>query len=142
MTQPIRQRVLVATLGFGSLAALAILLAPLAGSTSISLAKAFDTSVPFSENVDAQIFFVARMPRTLAGALVGAALAASGVVFQGLLRNPLATPFTLGVSAGAALGAMLAITFGWTLGVVGVSAVPAGAFVGAGVRGGNLFGPA
>ena len=39
-------------------------------------------------------------------------LAAAGVVFQGLLRNPLATPFTLGVSAGAALGAMLAITFG------------------------------
>ena len=61
---------------------------------------------------DAQIFFVARLPRTLAGALVGSMLATAGVVFQGLLRNPLATPFTLGVSAGAALGAMLAITFG------------------------------
>ena len=44
------------------------------------------------------------------GALVGAALAAAGVVFQAMLRNPLATPFTLGVSSGASLGAMLAIT--------------------------------
>ena len=88
------------------------LLAPLVGSTPISLARAFDRSIPFADNVDAQIFFVARLPRVLAGALVGAALAAAGVVFQALLRNPLATPFTLGVSAGASLGAMLAIIFG------------------------------
>ena len=53
------------------------------------------------------------------GAIVGAPLASAGVVFQGLLRNPLATPFTLGVSTGAALGAMLAITFNWTFGVAG-----------------------
>ena len=66
--------------------------------------------MPFAENTDAQIFFVARLPRVLAGALVGSSLAASGVVLQALLRNPLATPFTLGVSAGAALGAMLALT--------------------------------
>ena len=67
--------------------------------------------MPFADNVDAQIFFIARLPRALAGALVDPTLAAAGVVFQALLRNPLATPFTLGVSAGAALGAMLAITF-------------------------------
>ena len=96
------------------MAVAAVTLAPLVGSTSISLRRAFDWSVPFADNVDAQIFFVARLPRTLAGALVGAALASAGVVFQGLLRNPLATPFTLGVSAGAALGAMLAITFDWS----------------------------
>ena len=90
------------------------MLAPLIGSTPIDLRRAFDPSIPFADNVDAQIFFVARLPRTLAGALVGATLASAGVVFQGLLRNPLATPFTLGVSAGAALGAMLAITFDWT----------------------------
>ena len=95
------------------------------------LRRAFDWSIPFADNVDAQIFFVARLPRTLAGALVGAALATAGVVFQGLLRNPLATPFTLGVSSGAALGAMLAITFDWTLGVAGISAVSAAGFVGA-----------
>lgn len=109
----IRHRVIATVAGFGSLAVLAVLLAPLAGSTAISLRRAFDSSVPFADNVDAQIFFVARLPRTLAGALVGSALAAAGVIFQGLLRNPLATPFTLGVSAGAALGAMLAIAFDW-----------------------------
>ena len=86
--------------------------------------------MPFADNVDAQIFFVARLPRTLAGALVGGTLAAAGVVFQGLLRNPLATPFTLGVSSGAALGAMLAITFGWTLGSIGLPAVPVASFAG------------
>jgi iron complex transport system permease protein len=127
----IRRRLAAAAIGFGTLALAAVLLAPLVGSTTISLRRAFDFSQPFADNVDAQIFFVARLPRTLAGALVGAALASSGVVFQGLLRNPLATPFTLGVSAGAALGAMLAITFDWSLGIAGLSAVPAAAFVGA-----------
>jgi iron complex transport system permease protein len=127
----VRRRVVTAVAGFGAMAIAAVTLAPLVGSTSISLARAFDFSTPFADNVDAQIFFVARLPRTLAGALVGAALATAGVVFQGLLRNPLATPFTLGVSAGAALGAMLAITFDWTLGVAWIPAVPAAAFVGA-----------
>ena len=129
----IRRRIAIAMIAFGALALASITLAPLTGSTTISLRRAFDFSIPFADNVDAQIFFVARLPRTLAGAIVGAALAAAGVVFQGLLRNPLATPFTLGVSSGAALGAMLAITFDWTLGIGGISAVPAAAFVGAGV---------
>jgi len=127
----IRGRIAVAVAVFGTIALTTIALAPVVGSTSISLRRAFDFSIPFIDNVDAQIFFVARLPRTLAGALVGAALASAGVVFQGLLRNPLATPFTLGVSAGAALGAMLAITFDWTIGVAGISAVPATAFIGA-----------
>jgi iron complex transport system permease protein len=136
----IRQRVALSVAGFGSLAVLAIVLAPLLGSTAISLRRAFDWAQPFDGNVDAQIFFVARLPRTLAGALVGAALATAGVIFQGLLRNPLATPFTLGVSSGAALGAMLAITFDWTVGFAGVSAVPVAAFVGAGVAVAIVYG--
>jgi iron complex transport system permease protein len=90
----------------------AIVGAPFIGSTPISFSRVFSGAIPFQDNPDAQIFFLARLPRALAAALVGAALAAAGVVFQGLLRNPLATPYTLGVSAGAALGAMLAITFG------------------------------
>jgi iron complex transport system permease protein len=130
MSRSIGRRLVLTIAGFGTLAGMAILLAPLAGSTSISLRRAFDTSVPFGENVDAQIFFIARLPRTLAGALVGATLASAGVVFQGLLRNPLATPFTLGVSAGAALGAMLAITFGWSFAWLGVPAAPAASFIG------------
>ena len=104
--------------------------APLVGSTSISLRRVFDSSIPFADNSDAQIFFVARLPRVLAGALVGSSLAASGVVLQALLRNPLATPFTLGVSAGAALGAMLALTLDLSSGIAGFSAVPIASFAG------------
>jgi len=130
MTPTLGRRLTGTFLGFGLLAAGAILLSPLIGSTHISLRRAFDRSVPFGENVDAQIFFIARLPRTLAGALVGSMLASAGVVFQGLLRNPLATPFTLGVSAGAALGAMLAITFSWSFAWAGVSAAAAASFIG------------
>ena len=124
-------RRLSGTIGvFGLLAAAAIVTAPLVGSTHISLRRAFDRTIPFGDNVDAQIFFIARLPRTLAGGLVGSMLASAGVVFQGLLRNPLATPFTLGVSAGAALGAMLAITFRWSFAWAGIPAAPAASFVG------------
>ena len=126
----IARRIAVTWLLFGSAAVIVCLLAPLVGSTSISLWRVFDSSVPFADNTDAQIFFVARLPRVLAGALVGSSLAASGVVLQALLRNPLATPFTLGVSAGAALGAMLAITFDLPSGIAGFSAVPMASFAG------------
>jgi len=131
--RPIRTRLLTTVTGFGLLLLVTCLVAPLIGSSPISLARVFDRSIPFSENVDAQIFFVARMPRVLAGAVVGAALAAAGVVFQALLRNALATPFTLGVSAGASLGAMLAIVFGATLSAGPLSAVPLASLAGAGI---------
>ena len=127
----IRRRLAVTVLAFGSVALAAMLLAPVAGSTRISLSRVFDRSVPFAENVDAQIFFVARMPRVLAAAVVGATLAAAGVVLQALLRNPLATPFTLGVSAGSALGAILAITFGSGVALGPFSPVPLASFAGA-----------
>ena len=116
--------------GFGLVALAAIVLAPTTGSTPISLRRALDFRIPFADNSDAQIFFIARLPRTLAGAAVGSLLASAGVVFQGLLRNPLATPFTLGISAGAALGAMLAITFNWSLAVFGLPSVPIASFAG------------
>jgi ABC-type Fe3+-siderophore transport system permease subunit len=127
----IHVRLAAILLGYGALAAAACLLAPLVGSTHISLARAFDRSIPFADNVDAQIFFVARMPRVLAGAVVGATLATAGVVMQALLRNPLATPFTLGVSAGAALGAILVITFSTTVSVGVLSPVPLASLAGA-----------
>jgi iron complex transport system permease protein len=130
--RPLRARIGLTLAVFGAIAAGACLLAPLAGSTPISLARVFDRSIPFTENVDAQIFFIARMPRVLAGALVGASLAAAGVVFQALLRNPLATPFTLGVSAGASLGAMLAIVFGAAV-AAPFSTVPLASLAGAAV---------
>jgi iron complex transport system permease protein len=70
-----------------------------------------------------------RLPRILTAALVGGALATSGLVFQGILLNPLADPYTLGVSAGAAFGASLAILL--NLGPFGAHSVPLFAFAGA-----------
>ena len=119
-----RTRLAFTVAGYGAVAVATCLLAPLVGSTPVSLTRAFDRSIPFVDNVDAQIFFIARMPRVLAGAITGATLAAAGVVMQALLRNPLATPFTLGVSAGAALGAILVITFGGGIALGAVSPVP------------------
>src|SRR5512138_1587796 len=129
--RPIRARLALTVAGFGVLAAASCLLAPLVGSTSISLSRVFDRSIPFADNVDAQIFFIARMPRVLAGAVTGAALAAAGVVFQAMLRNPLATPFTLGVSAGASLGAMTAIIVGTTVAAGPIGVVPIASLIGA-----------
>src|SRR5947208_7020383 len=126
----IRKRLAWTIGGFGTLAVVACLLAPLVGSTRIHLSAVFDRSIPYADNLDAQIFFVARLPRVLAAALVGSALALSGVVFQALLRNPLASPDTLGVSAGASLGAMMAITFNFDFSLLGITAVPLASFAG------------
>jgi iron complex transport system permease protein len=114
---PLRRRLPIVLLSFAGMI-VAVLGAPFVGSTSLSFGNVFSPSQPFADNVDAQIFFLARLPRTLAAAMVGGVLAAAGVVFQGLLQNPLASPYTLGVSAGAALGAMIAISFGaaWPIG--------------------------
>jgi iron complex transport system permease protein len=127
----IRTRLAVTIAGYGALAIATCALAPLVGSTQISLARVFDRSIPFADNVDAQIFFVARMPRVMTGAVVGATLASAGVVMQALLRNPLATPFTLGVSAGAALGAILVITFSSAVSLGALSPVPLASLAGA-----------
>ena len=126
----IRARLAWTIAGFGALAVAACVLAPLVGSTRIHLGAVFDRSIPYADNTDAQIFFVARLPRVLAAALVGSALALSGVVFQALLRNPLASPDTLGVSAGASLGAIVAITFDLDVSFAGISAVPLVSFTG------------
>jgi iron complex transport system permease protein len=104
-----------------ALMVVAIVFAPFIGSTDISIGRVFSRQVPFADNIDAQIFFLARLPRALAAALVGGTLAAAGAVFQGLLRNALAEPYTLGISAGASLGAMVAITFGAVLPTGGVA---------------------
>src|SRR5262245_34893777 len=117
--------------GFGASTLLVCLLAPLAGSTSISLSRVFDRTLPLADNVDAQVFFVARLPRVVAAGIVGAGLALSGVVFQALLRNSLASADRVGVSAGATLGAMLALTARADFTLMGISVVPLASFAGA-----------
>jgi iron complex transport system permease protein len=97
----------------------------LCGVLLLLLAAAFFLAVRFGEqpvslkavftdatSSDATIFWSVRLPRVLLAALVGAGLAASGSTLQGVLRNPLADPFVLGVSGGAALGATVAIALG------------------------------
>jgi ABC-type Fe3+-siderophore transport system permease subunit len=126
----VRVRLMWTVAGFGALAAAACLFAPLVGSTPIHLGAVFDRSIPYADNIDAQIFWVARLPRVIAAAIVGSSLAMAGVVFQALLRNPLASPDTLGVSAGASLGAMIAITFNLDFSLLGVSTVPLASFAG------------
>src|SRR5687768_4131466 len=129
MTSPLR-RGLPWVLASAGAAVTAVVLAPFIGQTPLQFGRVFSLSLPFAGNIDAQIFFLARLPRALAAALVGGTLAAAGVVFQGLLRNALATPYTLGVSAGASLGAMVAITFGtsWAVGGIATASL-AGAFL-------------
>lgn len=77
------------------------------------------------------IFFIIRIPRTLAAFIAGGGLAVSGMVYQALFRNPLASPYTLGVSGGAALGAALCIAFGVGGSMLGFSAVSFASFAGA-----------
>lgn len=71
-----------------------------------------------------------RMPRIVLAALIGAALAVAGVIFQGVLQNPLAEPYILGVSSGAALGAAAVFYFGIEYALVGRWTLPLVAFMG------------
>ena len=103
---------------------------PLIGSNEISLARAFSSTLAISNNVDANILFQVRLPRILLGALTGAALSVAGAVFQALLRNDLAAPFTLGVSSGAALGAVIAIALNLNFVILGFSVISLFSFVG------------
>ena len=77
------------------------------------------------------IILVYRLPRVLAGVLIGAALAASGVLYQGVFKNPMADSYVLGVSAGAAVGASVAILSGISFAFFGLGLLQVAAFLGA-----------
>ena len=81
--------------------------------------------------VDAAIILQIRLPRIIAGVVIGAALAASGVVYQGVFKNPMADSYLLGVSAGAAVGASFSILFGAGFTFLGLGLVQVAAFIGA-----------
>lgn len=85
------------------------------------------TNIEYTQQQDAVVWAI-RIPRVLLAMFVGAALAISGAVLQGIFRNPLADPSLIGVSSGAALGAVVAIVSGAT--VFGLMTVPVCAFVG------------
>jgi iron complex transport system permease protein len=90
--------------------------APLIGSTHIDLTRAWNGLSP-----DREILLYVRLPRVLLALIAGSALAITGVLFQCLLRDPLAEPYTLGVSSGASVGAVIGICLGFR--AVGVPAL-------------------
>lgn len=103
-------RVLVVCLALAALLVLVLVACALLGSTNLDLGLALDADL--HPNPDREILFGHRLPRVLLGAIAGGALAIVGAAFQALLRNPLADPYILGVSGGAALGGTIAIAAG------------------------------
>jgi len=102
------------------------------GTQSISFTKVIaGVNNQRNVNTDYEIFFHVRLPRIILAAIVGAALACSGVVFQGLLRNPLADPYILGISSGAGLGTIIAVISGFNWTFLGRSPIAVFAFSGA-----------
>ena len=101
-----RRLAVVLTAGLAAVL-LCIVVCPLIGPSTLSLQRAFTGQWP-----DNQMFFGVRLPRVLLALLCGGALSIAGCLFQSLLRDALATPYTLGVSSGASLGAVIAICFG------------------------------
>jgi iron complex transport system permease protein len=92
-----------------------------------------------AESIESVVTLQLRLPRVLAAALAGGALAVAGVAFQGLTRNPLAEPAVLGVSSGAAFGVVLAQVFGLGLSVLQALGVAVFAFAGALLAAGSVY---
>ncbi|MDM5246353.1 MULTISPECIES: iron ABC transporter permease [unclassified Lysinibacillus] len=84
-----------------------------------------------ADETAANILWKIRLPRVLLAGLVGASLAIAGAAFQGLLKNPLADPYTLGVSSGASVGAVMTIFFSISIPVIGNYALPIFSMIGA-----------
>jgi iron complex transport system permease protein len=113
------------------LAAIIAVASPLIGSSHVSfsdIAGIFDSNPATSAE---RIFWQVRAPRVILAFIAGATLALCGLSFQAVFRNPLASPFTLGVSGGAAFGAVLAIKLGLAFSIPGVSVTQIFAFGGA-----------
>ena len=125
-------RILGVTLGMGVLWAVVAVVGLLYGSSGFGglelLWRVFGGELTATEEA---ILRSARLPRVIFAGLVGAALAVGGAVFQAVLRNPLADPYILGISGGAALGGTILLTLGsWTVGAL-VLGTPVAAFLGA-----------
>jgi len=118
---------------FGLILIISLLIGLLMGAEPISLSEVARIlkGVPHqTDSAKEAILLQVRLPRILLAGLVGGILALCGVVFQALLRNPLADPFILGVSSGAALGAYLAMLLGLQSTFLGFTAMPLMAFAG------------
>ena len=102
-----------------------------AGTKNITLGNLISKSVDEQTQLARLIFYQVRLPRVFCGMIVGASLACAGTVFQGLLRNPLADPYILGISSGAGLGAVIAGITGISFSLMGIETLGIFAFAGA-----------
>ena len=107
----------------------AMVLAVRLGAVSLSLREVVDGVLGRGDPTTVTIVRQLRLPRAVQAALVGAALAVSGTTFQALVRNPLAEPYLLGVSSGAAVGTVAAVVLG--LATAAAWVIPVAAFAGA-----------
>lgn len=98
------------------------------GSVSIPISTLWNAG---ADATATNILWKIRMPRVVLAGLVGASLAISGAAFQGLLKNPLADPYTLGVSSGASVGAVMTLFFGISIPFLGTYTLPIFSMVGA-----------
>jgi iron complex transport system permease protein len=121
------QRLLIPVLLLGS--AIVLLAACFLGATPMGAGRIAQALIGNGPPADSVIIWSIRLPRALAAFVVGIALGVSGAALQGLLRNPLAEPGVLGVSASASLGATFVIYYG--LAAISPWAMPAAAIVGA-----------
>lgn len=103
-----------------------VVLSPFVGMERVSFRTVLK---PREDSVEADIFWRIRTPRIIVAFIAGSVLAISGMAFQAMFRNPLATPFTLGVSSGAAFGAALYVAIGLTFSVLGASGQSLSAFL-------------
>ncbi|MEM1020193.1 MAG: iron ABC transporter permease [Pseudomonadota bacterium] len=115
--------------GLISAAIISVLAACFLGATPMAVGRIISALVRQGDQSDVTILWQIRLPRALAAFIVGAALGTSGAALQGLLRNPLAEPGILGVSASASLGATFVLYYG--LAAVSAWIVPSAAILGA-----------
>jgi iron complex transport system permease protein len=113
---------------FGAALVLAVVLAVAVGSIGLTPAEVWRALLGRGSETAVTVVRELRLPRALLAALVGAGLGMSGAALQGTMRNPLAEPYLLGVSGGAAVGAVGAVALG-----LGATLLPLAAFAGAGV---------
>ncbi|WP_407653141.1 FecCD family ABC transporter permease [Anaerosoma tenue] len=118
------RRKVAVTAGLALAVVLAAVYAVYAGSSGLSLSEVLRALARTGDETASLIVWNIRLPRVMAAIVAGTGLAVSGAVMQGVLRNPLASPFTLGVSQGAAFGAALAI-IGFGAGATGTAAADA-----------------
>jgi len=104
-----RRYLILSILVYLLLALTTLLITPFIGGETIRVQGVIHDLYHHTWNIQTEIFFYQRIPRVLLAFLVGGSLALVGSVFQVILRNPLATPYTLGVTGGGALGAVIAI---------------------------------